>query len=184
MQGVAASSTVLKDLPKGKLTNTVQHIQVYKSQGNQMSKNSRKPWKPIYIFLMTLRSFTLLRSCYVSVSIYSQVNFIRPKSSHLGHGSPLMPNTALRDRPPRRRPTAPGTRTRLWGERAPAGLARSRQRPPPPRHCHLYVCLREPSHVQNPTANSLWFWNDTKIKKKSTCALVCKKAAATFSNLD
>lgn len=107
MQGVAASSTVLKDLPKGKLTNTVQHIQVYKSQGNQMSKNSRKPWKPIYIFLMTLRSFTLLRSCYVSVSIYSQVNFIRPKSSHLGHGSPLMSNTALRDRPPRRRPTAP-----------------------------------------------------------------------------
>lgn len=42
MRGVVASSTVLKYLQKVKLTNTLQHIQVYKSQENQMSKNSRK----------------------------------------------------------------------------------------------------------------------------------------------
>lgn len=63
MQGVAASSTVLKDLPKGKLTNTFQHILVYKSQENQMSKILESCEKHIYIFLTTLRSFTLLRSC-------------------------------------------------------------------------------------------------------------------------
>jgi hypothetical protein len=42
MQGAVASSTVLKYLQKVKLTNTLQGIQVRKSQKNQMSKSSRK----------------------------------------------------------------------------------------------------------------------------------------------
>lgn len=42
MQGVFASSTALKYLGKVKLTNTLQHIQVYKSQENQTSESSRK----------------------------------------------------------------------------------------------------------------------------------------------
>lgn len=52
MQGVVASSTVLKYLRKVKLTNTLQHIQVYKKIKCQKVLQSCE--KPIYIFLMTL----------------------------------------------------------------------------------------------------------------------------------
>lgn len=52
MQGVVvvASSTVLKYLQKVKLTNTLQHIQVYKFQENQMSKKFYKAVKSLYTF--------------------------------------------------------------------------------------------------------------------------------------
>lgn len=86
MRGVAASSTVLKYLQKVKLTNTLQHIQVYKSQEIKCQKIPESCEKHIYIFLMTLWSFTLF-CISVSVSIYSCVNFIHSRSSHLGYSS-------------------------------------------------------------------------------------------------
>lgn len=70
MQGVVASSTVLKYLRKVKLTNTLQHIQVYKFQENQMSKSSTKLWKAYIHFpydLMKLHTFEKLLSFSINL---------------------------------------------------------------------------------------------------------------------
>lgn len=68
--GVVASSTVLKYLQKVKLTNTFQHIQVYKFQENQMSKSSTKLWKAYIHFpydLMKLHTFEKLLSFSINL---------------------------------------------------------------------------------------------------------------------
>lgn len=150
-----------------------------------MSKNSRKLWKAYLHFpydLMKLHTFEK------SLSIYSHVNFIHPKSSHLGYSCPLISNTALLHLPlvkayalttnPRSDLAQRSMQTRRFN------LITAIPFSPKPHH-HLHICLRELATFRTPTANRvLELWNDTKIKRKSTCALVCKKAAATFSNLD
>lgn len=58
---------LFKTPSKVKLTNTLQHIQVYKFQENQMSKSSRKLWKSIYTLsydLMKLHTWEVAKFQY------------------------------------------------------------------------------------------------------------------------
>ena len=189
MRGVVASSTVLKYLQKVKLTNTLQRIQVYKSQENQMSKNSRKLWKAYIHF-----PYDLMKASHFWEVAKFQYQFIRvstlstqgaPNSDTVPLGFQIKLCTIFQEW---RHTILPRIRAQIFNKdkRKQAGLLWSDQCPLPLTHTIIYAfAFRNLAKFRTSTANEVFnFWNDTKIKKKSTCALVCKKAAAMFSNLD
>lgn len=147
---VSLLALVLKDLLKGKLTNAFQHIQVYKSQENQMSKNSRKLWKAYIHFpydLMKLHTFKKLLS--FSVNLFACQLYPPRKLTPWAlcpsdfKYSPLVEAAGL----------AKSAHSALQqGNANPSvGVQDPRDAPLPytTLSCHLYSCLREPSHVQN-----------------------------------
>lgn len=111
MQGVFASSTALKYLGKVKLTNTLQHIQVYKSQENQTSESSRKLWKAYIHFpydlikLHTLEKFVSLGNQFICMSAFYPAQSSRCRQRPLWVGAaPLEKARGLREHgwvPPR-----------------------------------------------------------------------------------
>lgn len=111
--------------------------------------------------------------------IYSHVNVSAP-SSHLDT-VPLIPRTVS--------PRLPWVEVGHLARKPPPIFSREKRThrprqkawplpaPPPPQRL-------SPSGTQNSHGNSLWFLKWHKDQEKSTCALVCKEAAATFSNSD
>lgn len=196
MQGVVASSTVLKYLRKVKLTNTLQHIQVYKFQENQMSESPTKLWKAYIHFpydLMKLHTFEKLlsfsinlfaRQLYPPQKLTSRIQFPWFPIKLCMHDLPSAKagvqsvqgcqvctrHTALRSSPKRNA----NTRVRL------GALGAS-----PLTHSHPYVCLHKPSHAQNSySKRGLWILKWHKDQEKAHVRSSVQAAAATFSNLD
>lgn len=163
---VSLLALVLKDLLKGKLTNTFQHIQVYKSQENQMSKNSRKLWKAYIHFpydLMKLHTFKKLLS--FSVNLFACQLYPPRKLTPWALCPSDFKYSPLAGAPPR-------ARTRLSNREMRTRLSVSRTPGTPPcptPHCHVTstVAFVNLAMFRTPTANSLrilkWHRDQEKV---------------------
>lgn len=196
MQGVVASSTVLKYLRKVKLTNTLQHIQVYKFQENQMSKSSTKLWKAYIHFpydLMKLHTFEKLLS--FSINLFAR-QLYPPQKLTSRIQFPWFPiKLCMHDLPSAKAGVQSDARmpgvhmphcARIFPKeecRHPGMLGAIRASPL--HHSHPYVCLHKPSHAQNSySKRSLWILKWHKDQGKAHVRSSVQAAAATFSNLD
>lgn len=118
-----------------------------------MSKNSRKLWKAYLHFPYDL---TKLHTFEKSLSIYSHVNFIHPKSSHLGYSCPLISNTALLHLPLVKayaltmNPCSDLAQRSMQTRRF--NLITAIPFSPKPHH-RLHICLQELATFRTPTAN-------------------------------